>query len=219
MLRRSSQAVPSLPPPRPSPSPPRRRGRTALARGVTAARTGPARDTRERLPAGLPPERQRQSSNSGGRRPGRFAEKAAGMVSRPPPHSQCRSPRAGGWLGSARPRTARGQRRRRLLLLLRKPRAGRSGSAGEPAAAAATGIKTTTERPRIHEQGKRQARTGRKRPGSRRRQHRSSSSSSSLTPSLTHGKDVPPPAWWQAGAAPPGFMRREEGRAWVSTGG
>lgn len=39
------------------------------------------------------PERLRQTSSSHSSRPGRFPEKAAGMVPQVPPHSRCRSPR------------------------------------------------------------------------------------------------------------------------------
>lgn len=78
LLSRSSGAVPL-----PAPAHPDAEGQ----------QPGPGRPTKERLPAGLVPERLRQTSSSHSSRPGRFPEKAAGMVPQLPPHSHCRSPR------------------------------------------------------------------------------------------------------------------------------
>lgn len=144
-FHRRSQAVPLPPSPQ----------RTPTLRA--AATASPARERRVHLPAGLTPERLRQSSSSG---PRLFPEKVAGIVPQLP-QSQHRFPRrrTGGWLGPAR-------------RLLRKPPA----SPGERAAPA--GIKIKTTQPQIHGHSKCEAKepqaVRQRPPGSYCRHHRPS---------------------------------------------
>lgn len=131
-FHRRSQAVPLPPSPQ----------RTPTLRA--AATASPARERRVHLPAGLTPERLRQSSSSG---PRLFPEKVAGILPQlPQSHHRFPRRRTGGWLGPAR-------------RLLRKPPA----SPGERAAPA--GIKIKTTQPQIHGHSKCEAKAGKGTPG------------------------------------------------------